>query len=111
MPGRAADHGVMAAVAVPGRPDPARMPARRRRAVLALLLAGALLAPAGPAAADIPPPPGIVPGIVPAMVAAYGQTGTLGVAVARQMGRRGVVGAACPDSGGGGPEGSHADRP
>ncbi len=111
----AADHGVMAPVAMSDRAARARRPVPLRRTVLALLLTGALFAPAGPAAADIPAPPGVVSGIVPAVVAAYGQVGTLGVAVTRQVGRPGTVGApeaACTGAGTGGvDEGSDADRP
>jgi hypothetical protein len=79
------------------------------------LLAGVLLAPAGPAAADSATPPGVTSPIVPAVVAAYGQVGTLGVAVTRQMGRPGTPGApaaACTGAGVGAvDEGSNADRP
>jgi hypothetical protein len=52
---------------------------------------------------------------VPEIVAAYGQVGTLGVAVTRQVGRPGTAGApeaACTGAGAGGlDEGSNADRP
>ena len=48
----------MAPVAMSDRAARARPPGPRRRAVLALLLTGALLAPAGPAAADVPAPAG-----------------------------------------------------
>lgn len=93
----------------------ARPPVPRRRIVLALLLAGVLLAPAGPAAADNPVPPGVVAPIVPAVVAAYGQAGTLGVAVTRQVGRPGIPGAPSAACTGGGvgavDEGSDAERP
>jgi hypothetical protein len=105
----------MAPVARSDRAARARRPLPLRMAVLALLLTGALLAPAGPAAADSPAPPGVVTGIVPAVVAAYGQAGTLGVAVTRQVGRPGTAGApeaACVGAGAGGlDEGDHADRP
>jgi hypothetical protein len=105
----------MAPVAMSDRATRARRPVPLRRGVLALLLTGALLAPTGPAAADIPAPPGVVSGIVPAIVAAYGQAGTLGVAVTRQVGRPGTPGApvaACTGAGVGAvDEGSDADRP
>ncbi len=104
----------MAPVATSDRATRARRPVPLRRGVLALLLTGALLAPTGPAAADIPAPPGVVSGIVPAIVAAYGQVGTLGVAVTRQVGRPGTPGApvaACTGAGvGAADEGSDADR-
>jgi hypothetical protein len=110
-----ADHEVMAPVEKSDRATLARPPRPRRRTVLALLLTGTLLAPAGPAAADIPAPPGVASPIVPAVVAAYGQVGTLGVAVTRQVGRPGTPGApvaACTGAGvGAADEGSDADRP
>ncbi len=94
----------MAPVAMSDRAARARRPVPLQRTVLALLLTGALLAPAGPAGADMPAPPGVVSGIVPAVVTAYGHVVTLGVAVSPQVGPAATAGApdaACPGAGAG----------
>ena len=106
----------MAAADLPQRPARAGTPAPLRRTVLALLVTGtllvtgAVLTPAG--ASDSPRPAVAAPGIVPAVVSAYGQAGTLAIAVTRQAGRPGVGGTACIGAGTGGlDDGFDADRP
>jgi hypothetical protein len=105
----------MAAVA-PTRPGPA-LPARRRvllpLTVLAIVLAEVLFPADRPASAGGPP----AAEIVPAVVAAYGQTGTLAVALAYQQVARPGLSPAAADArrarlaAAGADNGAVADRP